>query len=364
MLVFQFYPARRFRCRALISRCFLVAGMTVLACLPSLAMGQRDTVDVASGRPLRGTIVNGAANVLSIDTEEGKREVPGWQIKRIRFENEPMELTRARSAYTDDRFNVVIQELDSLTVAPEREVVAAEVMYYRAMAYAKTSLTGGSITATQALAALREFYEKQPNSYMLDTALLTYAEITFSQGTFAEAGRMYERLAASSSPEISFQSKLDQGRSMLLDKKYTEAISAFQTVENAEDSADYALQGKLIAMCLRAEAMAYSGQADEAQAMMLDLIKNNDARNTSLFGYAYNALGASHLQKGELKEASRAYLHTDLLFTTDPNAHAQALAQLATIWPQLDRNDRAIEVRQKLKDRYRNTFWAGFGESN
>lgn len=340
-----------------------VTFLTLLVSFPVVVSGQRDNVDVAAGRAIRGTVVIGEPNVLTVDTDDGKREVPGWQVTRVRFESEPNELTRARSAYADDRYNVVIQELDSVATLPERQVIAADMMYFRAMAMAKTSLAGGNITSSQAIAALREFYEKQPNSYLLDKALLTYADLTFSQGTFSESSRMYERLAGSNSPEIAFQSRLNQGRSLLLDKQYTEAITAFQGVEAAEDAADYALQGKLIAKCLRAEAMAYSGQANEANSMILDLIKNNDARNTTLFGYAYNALGASHLQNGELKEASRSYLHTALMFKTDPNAHAKALAQLAIIWPQLDRNDRAIEARQELKDTYRNTFWAAYGES-
>ena len=363
MILIKTLSARRKQHEFKLDGLLVVSIAALLVLFPAVASGQRDSVDVIAGRAIRGTAVVGEPNVLSVDTDEGKREVPGWQVTRVRFENEPNELTRARSAFADDRFNVVIQELESLATLPERQVIAADVMYFRAMAMAKTSLAGGNVTSSQAIAALREFYEKQPNSYLLDRALLTYADLTFSQGTFSESSRMYERLAGSNSPEIAFQSKLNQGRSLLLDKKYAEAIAAFQGVETAEDAADYALQGKLVARCLRAEAMAFSGKAMEANTMILELIKNNDARNTTLFGYAYNALGASHLQNGELKEASRSYLHTALMFKTDPNAHASALAQLAVIWPQLDRNDRAIEARQELKDTYRNTFWAEYGES-
>ncbi len=342
----------------------LLLAMALVSNWPALAVAQRDSIDLVSGRPLRGTIQSSSPAGLVIETADGPREVAGWQIRRVKFEDEPNELTRARSAYTDDRYNVTLQELESLSEIPDRPLIVQDIEYYRAMASARTALTGGGITANQAAELVRGFIDQHPDSYMRAAAQEALADLTLALGNFEQSSRMFGVLATSDWPEVSFQSRIKQGRALILEKKYAEAAAELQKVEAVDSAEDYVLQGKSIARCLRAEALAFAGQSDEARVIAMDTIRNSDARNTVLFAYAYNALGASHLQKGELKDAARAYLHTDLLFTADPDAHAEALYQLAQIWPRLDREDRALEARQKIKDRYRNTFWAAALDGN
>lgn len=332
--------------------------------LPGTARAQRDTIDPVNGRSLRGTIQSSSPAGLVIETSDGSREVAGWQIRRVKFGDEPNELTRARSAYADDRYNVTLQELASLTTPPDRELIQSDIRFFQAMAAANTALAGGGITAAQASDQVRQFINECPNSYMLEAARAALSELTFAQGDFPKAVQMFATLASSDWPEIQFQSLINQGQALMMEDKHAEAIKVFEQVDQVDNAADYALQGKAIARCLRAQALAFAGKPDEARQIALDIIRNTDARNSILFGHAYNALGASHLEKGELKDAARAYLHTDLLFTTDPDAHAQALYQLTRIWPQLERSDRAVEARQKIRDRYRNTFWPSTLDDN
>jgi tetratricopeptide (TPR) repeat protein len=331
---------------------------TIAVAWPSIALAQRDSIDLVSGRPMRGTIQSSTAAALVIESEDGQREVPGWQIRRVRFDGEPNELTRARNNYAEDRYNAALEELERLTAVPDRALVAADIDWLKAMSAARTALTGGGITANQALTAISEFVQKHPDHYALEPAREAWADLTYASGKFADAANMYDELAKGPWPEISFQARVKQGRSLVLAEKYTEAISVLEAAEQVENAEDYAMQGKAVSRCLRAQAMAFAGQPDEAQVIALETIRTSDATNTVLFGWAYNALGASHLQKGELKEAARAYLHTDLLFPADADAHAQALYQLAQIWPQLNHEERALEARQEIQDRYRNTFWA------
>ena len=72
----------------------------------------------------------------------------------------------------------------------------------------------------------------------------------------------------------------------------------------------------------------------------------------------YNALGNAYLQLGDLNEAKFAFLHTDQLYSSVPDAHAEALANLADIWEQLHRPERAVEARKTLEKLYKNSPWA------
>ena len=91
----------------------------------------------------------------------------------------------------------------------------------------------------------------------------------------------------------------------------------------------------------------------------MKLIKNEDPKQTELFANAYNILGLCHQQAGEDLQAVLAFLHTDLLFSNQAAAHAEALYYLSQLWPKLDKNDRALEARTTLKSLYRNSVWAG-----
>jgi Flp pilus assembly protein TadD len=98
---------------------------------------------------------------------------------------------------------------------------------------------------------------------------------------------------------------------------------------------------------------------EQATQTLNELIATESAENSLLFANLYNALGSVYEKAGQLKEARTAYLHTNLLYASEPDEHAEALYHLALIWPQLEETDRANEARDTLKTRYRNSYWAG-----
>lgn len=345
--------------RKLASRPAILLLLAALSSLfADLCLAQNDTVDLKAGRPLRGTITGSAANVLNIETDDGPKQVNGQDIKRIRFADEPNELNRARNAFYDENYELTLGELEKISPIPERAIIAQDIAWLKAMANARLSLAGGRVAPDKAIEEIKAFYGSYPDSHGLDAVLDLWAQLVFQKGQFAEAIRMFERLAKSPWPEISVRAQFDLGRALLNEKKYPEAQAVFERIAQISDSSDLAMLIRQLAECLRIETLAGQGKADEGLAAARTIIANTSVRNATLLAHAYNALGVCHLQKGEFKEASRAFLHTDLLFSTDPYTHAQSLANLVAIWQKLDRNDRAVETRTKLMDRYRNSFWA------
>ena len=61
---------------------------------------------------------------------------------------------------------------------------------------------------------------------------------------------------------------------------------------------------------------------------------------------------------GESKDALFAYLHTDLLFNSDPSTHAEALAHLGPLWEKAGKPDYARDALSRLKRRYAATAQA------
>ncbi|MGI9518533.1 MAG: hypothetical protein ACR2NP_15870 [Pirellulaceae bacterium] len=324
---------------------------------PVPATAQNDSITLITGRPVRGTIQSVTPESLVVNTSDGNKTVEPWNVRRIRFADEPNELTRAKTGYTDDRFNVCVQELDGLET-PDRDVVRQEAEFYKALASARIALNGGNVTASTATSSVEQFVQTNPNSFHLYEALDALGDLYLAQGQFDKAEEQFGKTAAGTWPEYAFRAKLKTGRSQLLRGDHSAAIQSFEDTERANSSSDFALQAKLVARCLRAQAIAMSGDPAEGRRMATEIIQSESPKNAMVFAYANNAIGASYLQENLLKEAVRSYLKTELLFTIDPDSHAEALYHLQTLWDQLEQPGRASAARQKINDRYRNTYWA------
>ena len=185
-----------------------------------------------------------------------------------------------------------------------------------------------------------------------------FGDLAIATGRFDAAETQFAKTAACSWPEISFNGTLKAGKAQLYSGKYDEAIASFKATERDDNGEAYAVQAKLVARCLRAQALGLSGKTAEGMENANSIIKNENSKNIELFAHAYNALGTCYAKENKNKEAIRAFLHTDLLFTIEPDSHAQALYNLVELWAATERPDRAARARQKLTERYRNTFWA------
>ena len=53
-----------------------------------------------------------------------------------------------------------------------------------------------------------------------------------------------------------------------------------------------------------------------------------------------------------------AYLHVELLFHQNPEAHAEALHYLVGLWNELKKPERAVAARNLLKSRHPASRWA------
>jgi len=108
----------------------------------------------------------------------------------------------------------------------------------------------------------------------------------------------------------------------------------------------------------KAAAQVGGGNSDEAIKSVEAIIAKADPENVELHARAYNILGNAYRRAGKKKEALLAFLHVDLLYSKFPDQHAEALANLATLWAEVDKADRAAQARGVLKEKYPDSVWA------
>jgi tetratricopeptide (TPR) repeat protein len=109
----------------------------------------------------------------------------------------------------------------------------------------------------------------------------------------------------------------------------------------------------------RAETLAGLKKFDDSESTVRSLIEAAGAEDVAIQALAHNTLGDCLRAAGKTKDALFSYLYTDIIYGTDKEQDARALAQIVQLWRELRRDDRADETLERLKQDYPNSPWLG-----
>ena len=222
---------------------------------------------------------------------------------------------------------------------------------------AKMALGGGG-NPVAADAALVAFFRNNRGSYHAFEATELLGQLAVLQGNYVDASKRFKFLGQAPWPEYALRANVNEARALTAAKSYPEALEKYDAIlANAESSPEVNRQ-KQFATVGRAICLAETDKVDEGIQVLEKIVKDNDAKDVNLFARTYNALGQCFLKANKPKEARLAYLRTHLMFNNDGEAHAEALAHLATLWAEANKADRAVAAKNLLRERYPTSPWA------
>jgi tetratricopeptide (TPR) repeat protein len=239
----------------------------------------------------------------------------------------------------------------------KRAVVSQEVEFLQALCAAKLALDGRG-TINDAGRALMTFVKTYPQNYHYFKAVELMGQLLATDGKLDAAQKQYDELAQAPWPDYKMRAAVGMGKALASQGKHAEAISQFDAAMALPDNTPEAKNEKLAATLGKAISLAETNQLDVAVEMIEQLIQQADPEEKELHARAYNALGNCYQRAGRTKEALLAYLHVDVLYSTVPDAHAEALSQLVALWRAVGQESRARESRQILQERYAGSRWA------
>lgn len=285
------------------------------------------------------------------------KEVPAHEIRKVAYANEPPIVDRARKQMENGRYSDAIEELKKIKGNVNKNI-RREIDFINAYSTAQVSLRGGGITPKSAATAVKTFITTYSDSHNLVPAIDQFARLAFAAGLPDVSINEFKKLQNSNWLEYQLKGYFHAGDMLVLRGKLAEAKQAFSAITAMGGTDDMTQNYKLLAACHLAKIEGLQGNVDNARKTLETIIKQENPDNKKLFANLYNCLGAVHEKSGRLKEAARAYLHTELLFATETEAHAEAVYRLAKIWPKLEETDRANDSRDLVKSRYRNSYWS------
>lgn len=335
--------------------CALVFGWT----LPGIAL---DTVRVQkAASAISGTITEMSPTEIVIEKQNKKTEkVAVNELDSIRFDGEPAQLNGVRNSLNNGRNEEALKILDKLPKDIEREEIKADVDFYRALATARQALAGSGSVA-DAGKAMNAFLKAHPSNYHFFQANETIGDLLVSSAKYDQAENFYKTIEQKAPwPDYKMRAKVAMGRTLLKQAKGAEALSVFDDVLKLAEgqSGDLVNRQKLSASVGRAECLAQTGKTEQGVKLLESLISEADPEYAEMHALAYNALGNCYRKAGQKKEARMAFLHTHLLYSSYPEAHAEALANLSELFKELGDADRSGEMQDLLTQRYASSKWA------
>jgi tetratricopeptide (TPR) repeat protein len=342
-------------------RPFALAAAAVLV-VGSASFVQAQSLDSVytskGGAPQKGTITDAMTrDEVTLDMAGVPRKFPTNEITRITYGDEPQELANARNSVAAKNYNAALESLKQ--IAPgnlPRVHMQQDAMYYTALCHLKLAMTEGGDKA-KAEQDMLNFVKNASTSYHFYEAAELLGDLATSSGKYAEAVRYYTPLTKAPFEDVQMRANNASARGLMAQKNYSEALQRFEAVLGSGLATQEAVNQKMFATIGKAQCLGETGKADDGIKMLEDVIAKNDPQDAKLFARTYNALGACQLKAGRDKDALLAYLHTDVLFYADGEAHAEALYHLTELWTKMNKADRATDARRTLRERYAGSIW-------
>jgi tetratricopeptide (TPR) repeat protein len=301
-----------------------------------------------------------AVTPLGVTIAKGTVEstIPSENIESITLAGEPQELASARNAVLGGRPQEAVDVLAKLpSDSSRRAEISAEIDFFAAMATAQLALAGQG-TPEQATAEVRKFMASHGKSFHIPQAIELLGDLQLAAGQYASARNEYAKLAKAKAPYYELKSALLVGRAWQAEGDHANALAEFDKVLAFTGQDPQIEPLKLGATLDRAVSQAAAGKVDEAAAAIGAIIAKADPEDAELQARAYNALGDCYLKSGDSRAALFAFLHVDLLYQEEPEAHAKALSELVGLWKAVGRDSRSQEAAALLAEKYPNSRWA------
>ena len=309
----------------------------------------------------RGELTAMTPSLLTIRLQNGQtQEIPVPDVLIVRFDMEPPALSQAQSSERSGALDVALEKyrLIQAEYGGEDRRLVSDLKFLIARTQVRMALANPAEAAAAAKAISEFRTENKTNFRYLEAMLLEAELLSLDTVKAAEARSLLADVQKCDVKGYRLQAGVQLGLLLLSGRDTAGAVTAFDGViqESTGDAAasaafyDAAL-GK--AMCQKAD-----GKLDESIASLNEVIGKASESETKTLARAWVLKGDCLREKGLPKDALMAYLHVDVLYSSEPSSHAEALFYLASLWGPAGHQNRADDARAQLNSKYPNSSWA------
>ncbi len=339
------------------SACLLTFFAATLAAGRAVAL---DEVIRTGGQPsIRGNVTKIDKAEITLEAAGKATTVPATDVAAVRWEGEPpqLNLTRSREAngdlaYAAKSYTELLGQLPA-----DKPNLRTDVDFLIARTAAKQALSDPAQQAA-AITSLDGFVKAHPDFFRHYEALQWLGRVQAASGDYAAAQATFGQLAAAPLPELKLAAQNAIGRIKLKQDDLPGALADFDAVAAAAADTPGAKREQFAARLGTATVLQRQSKHDEAIKTLDGVIADAAADDSAVQAEAFLRQGDSLQAEGKDKDALLSYLHVDLLFPGESQAHAEALYHLAKLWSAVGDADRSADARRRLTERYAGSEWA------
>ncbi len=312
-----------------------------------------------SGAAVTGKIEEMTRDGVVIEVRGTNQKFATQDIARIVYEGEPQLLSRVKELVANGQIDTAVEnfkKVDPKSIS--REESKKDFEFYKGYLQAYLALKGQGDPKVAAN-SLAKYEKENPQTIHYYDTVEQLGELAIALQRYDMAATYYKSLGTAPSPDAKFRSSYLVGKALLIQGKLAEAKTSFNEVisANATNPGAKKMQNMAKVSLIRCDA-ADKAKAAEAEKNLMQMVMENDATDVPLMAHIYNALGDLARREGKNEQATLAFLHTDLLFASEGDAHAEALFNLSQLWGQVGDPQRAADAKARLQSQYGGTPWA------
>ncbi|MGB7345836.1 MAG: hypothetical protein WBD20_16590 [Pirellulaceae bacterium] len=329
--------------------------VAIVFCFTSatIASAQNDQVFTdGTAKSQRGTVAAVTKNGIQLKVGANSKDILAGDIDKILYQGDPSELIKGREFALDGQYDQALEELEKIDIdSLKRDEAKADAAFYIMLCKAKMALAGRG-DKTEAVKSAMGFAQQNGDSWHFYDSAKLLGDLALAMNNPTQAARFYGSLRNAPTTETKINSVYLGGMTLLAQDKHAEAMAEFDKIINVKAATPGAVRLQTLSKAGKAVALAKSDKAAEGLALVSSLIEELNPTDVEMAARIYNAQGDSYAASGDTEGAILAYLHTHLMFSTEPGAHAEALSKLVQLWPKVGKPERAAEARQELQNRY------------
>jgi tetratricopeptide (TPR) repeat protein len=336
----------------------VVFAMILLACTASAAWALDQVRKTDGTSAVSGKVTEISPLKIVVESSRGTAEIPVNLVSLVIFEGEPGALKTAKTAILAGRYEDGMGSLEKVELGDDaRKEVVEEFQFFKALATAKLALAGTG-TIIDAGRMMIAFCNEHATSYHYFEASEVVGDLLVANRNYGPAAAYYAKLAEAPWPEYKMRANVAIGKALLAENKPAEAQKAFEAALAIPGEGEAAERLHAAANLGKFRCSAESAKPEEVIKIAEDVIAKTDPEQVGVMAGAYNILGTALKKSGKTKEALMAFLHVDVLYYADADAHAEALSNLAELWNTLQQTERAVRARRTLDERYPSSPYA------
>ncbi len=335
----------------------------------TLLLADEDVFVKGKDKPIRGKITKESVSGVTVGLKE---TIPAGDIVDIVYEPTPISvkliynvgvkaekdsLDPTKEAKRKENLAEALKKYEEAAPQVTDKSAKRHIDYKIAMLRVRQVQEDGD-TPDKAIAKLRDFAKKHPNSWQIDRVLKTLGRMQVDAGDYEGAEQTYTKLAETEGlPEdLRQDAQLQAIQVKIQGGKQDEALAKLKELASSlPKGSRFQARAKVAeAECLVADTKKYPAKDDPARVKLFNqavelvrgVIKDSNDRYVKAVGH--NTLGYCYLEQGQPKEALWEFLWVDVVYNQDRVQHAKALYYLWDLFTKEGDAPRAQECREAL----------------